>query len=161
MADHVLAELSSTFVIQREVRGEHCSGKRLRLDAVLHPRDPSGWRDDSPAFGVEFKQPGPNQGMNAWTRWAAQSVDYTHVDWERWGRLMIFTCPPVTAGVSSQVSYAVDNAWLMARLLGQLNVGELGRTIHGWTLTINGESLWSERYGVHRKWSLAPRAGSR
>lgn len=99
--------------------------------------------------------------MNAWTRWAAQSVDYTHVEWEDCGRLMIFTCRPVTAGIASRVAYAVDNARLMARLLGQLNVGELGQTMHGWTLTVNGENLWSERYGVHRKWSLVPRAGSR
>jgi hypothetical protein len=74
---------------------------------------------------------------------------------------MIFTCRPVTAGIASRVAYAVDNARLMARLLGQLNVGELGQTMHGWTLTVNGENLWSERYGVHRKWSLVPRAGSR
>jgi hypothetical protein len=56
MAEYVLAELSGTFRIQREVRGEHCSGKPLRLDTVLRPRDPSGWRDESPVFGVEFKE---------------------------------------------------------------------------------------------------------
>ncbi|WP_344571084.1 hypothetical protein, partial [Streptomyces caniferus] len=32
----------------------------FHIDAVLRPRDPGGWHDEGPAFGVEFKSLAPN-----------------------------------------------------------------------------------------------------
>lgn len=157
-----LAELDPHFTADREVWGTHCSGKRLRLDAVLRPCDPSGWFDAAPAFGVEFKNAlaGPFD-TRRFTSWAAQAVDYVHTDWEGYGRLTIFACPAVSAAFSRGTAYGDGAAGLMVRVLGQLGVGELGQTGYGWTLRLNGENLWSERYGVHRKPSLIRKVGSR
>ncbi|MFG2918893.1 hypothetical protein ACGF0D_39175 [Kitasatospora sp. NPDC048298] len=37
--------------------GRYPGGEGVRLDAVLRPRDTSGWFDADPVFGVEFKHP--------------------------------------------------------------------------------------------------------
>jgi hypothetical protein len=96
LASAALGELGRYFTADREVRGVHCTGKRLRLDAVLRPRDPSGWFDPPPVFGVEFKNAlAGSLDTRRFTSWAAQAVDYAHTDWEGYGRLMIFTCPAV------------------------------------------------------------------
>lgn len=159
LATAALAELDPYFTADREVHGVHYTGKQLRLDAVLRPRDPTGWAGPAPAFGVEFKNAlsGPSD-TRRFTSWAAQAVDYTYTEWTGYGRLMIFTCPAVSAGL---VPYGDAAIRLMVCVLGQLGVGELGQTAYGWTLRLNGDNLWSQRYGVHRKWSLIPKAGSR
>jgi hypothetical protein len=55
LATWVLDELAPWFVVHREVAGTHWSDRRLRLDALLVPKQPGPWKDDRPAFGVEFK----------------------------------------------------------------------------------------------------------
>src|SRR5262249_34150150 len=150
----VLAVLGDYFAIDTEVGGTHCSGRRLRLDAVLRPFDNDGWRDPDPAFGVEFKNVKESAGTNGFMKWAAQAVDYAHTNWDRGGYMTVFTCPPVTAGISTG---GPDSGWLMAHFLGQMAVGELGKTPDGWTMRLCGDTIWSERYGIHRKWSLIPK----
>lgn len=113
-------------------------------------------------FGVEFKNAFAGSfDTRRFTSWTAQAVDYTHTEWERYGHLKIFTCPPVSAAFTGDTVYGDGGARLMVRVLGQLGVGELGETAYGWTLRLNGDSLWSERYGVQRKHSLIPKVGSR
>lgn len=162
LASVALAELDSYFTAEREVWGTHCTGARLRLDAVLQPRDSSGWFDQAPVFGVEFKNAlAGSFDTRRFTSWAAQAVDYTHTKWGSYGYLTVFTCPPVSAVFTENTVYGVGAGELMVRVLGQLGVGELGQTSYGWTLRLNGDTLWSERRGVHRRWSLIPKVGSR
>lgn len=158
VTEAVLGALRPYFLIEREVEGVHCSGQPLRLDAALRPITPTAWRDAVPSFGIEFKNPDRLDGTRDYTAWAAQCVDYTHTRWAGYGRMTVFTCPPITG-----YSPYADKLRLgfLARLLGQMNVGELGFTTHGWTLQLNGEAIWSERKGVHRRWSLIPKVGSR
>lgn len=159
LANTVLDQLSQHFFIQREVWGQHCTGKRLRLDAALRPRDPQPWFDANPAFGVEFKNALVYSfDTRNFTAWAAQAVDYTHVNWAGYERLMIFTCPPVSMGLKT---YGNDAARLMVRVLGQLGVGELGKESTGWTLWLNGDRLWQQGRGVRRRQSLIPKSRSR
>ena len=162
LADAALTELDPYFTADREIWGTHCSGRRLRLDAVMRPRDPSGWRDPSPAFGVEFKNAyAGSHDTRRFTAWAAQAVDYAHTEWEGYGPLTIFACPPISAAFTGPGAWGEGAGWLMVWVLGQLGVGELGQTGYGWTLRLNGDNLWSERKGVHRKWSLVRKVGSR
>lgn len=162
LANRYLARLNQSFTVEREIRGTHCTGERLRIDAVIRPRDPSGWKDPSCAFGVEFKRPPGSLDTNNFTRWAAQAVDYTHTDWDGYGRLMIFTCP----AISPHLTIWGDRAsGLVMRMLGQLGVGEIIETRHyGLTLMLHGSHrLWSERDGVvfGRQWTLRVKVGSR
>jgi hypothetical protein len=161
LADRVLAELSEWFHIDREVAGSHYRGRRLRLDAVLRPHDPSLWKDDDPFFGVEFKLCGTQkfQDTKDFTSWSAQAVDYTHVDWDGYGYMKVFMCPSASRYFSDRT------AAVMSRLLWQLGVGELAHLVgEGWTLLAQGDhALWSQRRGVFeaKRWSLLPKAGSR
>ena len=164
----VLAALAPWFAYEREVCGTHCTGRRLRVDAVLRPRESAGWKDAEPAFGVEFKLAGtkPFNDTKDFTHWAAQAADYAHVKWDRYGYLRTFTCPSATRYlVTDTPAPLADPARLISRLLWEFGVGELAQLDrHGWTLLGQGDHiLWSETHGVHeaRRWSLTPKIGSR
>jgi hypothetical protein len=158
LAEWVYQELEPYFVVHRQVGGTHCTGHRLRIDAVMRPRDSRGWTDPHPAFGVEIKNPAKADVTRGYTKWAAQAVDYTHTDWDGYGRLLIVTCPPITQGVLG----GVDAQWLLVRVLGQLGVGELGiSSSQGWMLRVSGERVWSQASGPRPRWSIKPKRGSR
>ena len=167
LADTTCSQLSTLFLIEREVRGTSWTGKKLRLDAVMRPRDPSGWWDKDPVFGVEFKRLHKWESFSKYTRWAAQSEDYAHATWDGYGSLTIFTCPPVTSG---SPYLGLDGgvlrfAW--SRILGQHDVGEFGIVAEpwlGWVLRLSGENIWTESRGWNRgeygRRSLIPKEGS-
>lgn len=161
--DEAIRELSRWFRVHREVQGKHPTGKKMRLDAVFVPADPTGWGDSEPAFGVEFKAvpDGPLKGDYA--RWLAQSIDYTSTEWAGFGLLKIFMCPSPFPAI--ETLYGGQAHDLICRIAGQLGVGDLGQRSHyGWTLSLHGNHrLWSETYGVEqaRKWGLRPKRGSR
>lgn len=166
LAEAVLNRLDRHFHVRREWPGTHCSGRRMRIDAVIRPRDGSAWKDDVVTFGVEFKLPGPDAGTRAYTRWIAQAIDYTHVNWDGLGRLTILTCPGPALWLDRiQQDPARDPTTSLARrLTGQLGLGELVlRWYQGLTIAINGEHIWSERHGVvrGRTWTVRPKTGSR
>lgn len=79
---------------------------------------------------------------------------------------MILTCPGAASWLDSPEigSPSAHNALIAKRLMGQLDVGELVlRWGYGLTILVNGEHIWSERYGVARgrTWSLKVRSGNR
>ncbi|QTV80411.1 hypothetical protein [Microbacterium sp. NIBRBAC000506063] len=129
LVDHVVDELSDVFEFHRECWGTHCSGRRMRIDAIATPRDASGWKDPHPVFGLEFKLAGARdfQDTRDFTAWAAQTVDYTHVRWEGFGNLRIFACPSPVRYFSDEhhADPLRDPGFLMSRFLWQLGVGEL------------------------------------
>lgn len=169
LVDHVIEELGGVFEFRREVWGTHCSGRRMRIDAVAIPRDASLWKDSDPAFGLEFKLAGARdfEDTRDFTAWAAQTVDYTHVRWEGFGSLRIFACPsPVRYFPGGDhASPLQDPTFVMSRFLWHLGVGELALLEReGWALLGQGDHvLWSQRRGVHEaaRWSLSPQLGSR
>ncbi|GAA1579578.1 hypothetical protein GCM10009789_36660 [Kribbella sancticallisti] len=166
LAQRVLDRLAPWFLIETEVRGTHCSGRNLRIDAVLRPRDAqTTWRNPDVAFGVEFKLPRRGAGLNAYAGWIAQAVSYTHVDWQGYGRRIILTCPGAASWLDRFGNDEHRRDLLIAkRLTGQLGIGELVlRWGHGLSILVNGERVWSERSGVSKGkyWSLEPRSGSR
>jgi hypothetical protein len=154
----VLGELAESFHIEREIRGSHCSGRKLRIDAVLRPIDASNWKDAEPAFGLEFKVP-DQETTRDFTAWMAQAVDYTHTYWHGYGRLKVFMCPSPFVGLHDR-----EMPGLVCRLLGQLGVGDLCQLPHrGWSLLLHDEVLWCQKDGpVKAKyWSVRSRVGHR
>lgn len=57
LAERVIERLEPWFWVEREVVGQHCSGRSLRVDAVIRPRNSENWRNPTVAFGLEFKKP--------------------------------------------------------------------------------------------------------
>jgi hypothetical protein len=158
LADQVLARLSPWFDVSREVYGTFCDGiSRMRIDAVVRSKRVYPPHKDV-AFGIEFKNPENGGSLHYYTAWVAQSIDYTHVTWDGFGRLLVFTCPPVLDNFSEHSRVDV-----LERVMGQLGVGQLGLfTNYGLMFMLNGQRIWSEREGFTRdNWSLKRKAGSR
>ncbi len=93
LADFVLDKMDQWFHVEEQVPGRYWTGEETRIDAVLRPREPAGWHDEDPAFGIEFKNPAPNTSTGERYGWVAQAAGYTHCQWERYGRLGVFLCP--------------------------------------------------------------------
>ncbi|KUL59647.1 hypothetical protein ADL32_18935 [Streptomyces albidoflavus] len=164
----VLTRLAPWFHIEEQVPGEHCSGKSLRIDAIIRPRRAELWRNPDVALGLEFKafNAGGDISTHEVTGLAAQAIDYTHVTWRNYGRVPVFTCPGALQwfGGARSVERHDRGAQMYQHLLGQLGVGELvlywGK---GLTLQLNSHSIWSERGGIERgkQWGLSVRTGAR
>ncbi|MDH6130962.1 hypothetical protein P3T37_000329 [Kitasatospora sp. MAA4] len=105
LADNVLAVLEPHFHIQREVPGGYPSGKAVRLDAVVRPRDPAGWFDLDPVLGVEFKLPESISGYRDFGAQIAQAADYNHCAFDAYGRLTVFLCPSPVADLLNAKSH--------------------------------------------------------
>jgi hypothetical protein len=175
LPEQVLPHLTPHFHIHREVTGRHPSGKRLRIDAIAVPRDPSNWSRPDIALGIEFKR-AKAAGRGDSSRTIRQCLDYTLVEWPGFGSgLPIFYCPGFEQ-IEKLRSYRewaplkrVEDDWLgdiytsndplpqehvfkagmgyaISGILGQHNVGEL---IHhpadGWSFIKHGG-------GFHVQW---------
>lgn len=164
LAQQALAALEPHFRIHPEVWGTHPTGKRLRIDAILQPRDPSPWSRSDIALGVEFKADNVTQGRKDKAKIISQCIDYSLTTWDGIGLVPIFFCPgfPEVRLVHSErdpfflgardyrEGFLHGIGSTMAGLMGQNNVGELVQSKHlGWAFLINGHHrIWSERLGL-------------
>jgi hypothetical protein len=168
LAERTLTSLSSHFLITEQVIGTHPSGKRLRIDAILRPRDPSPWSRANIALGVEFKAPtdrdDERRDRKANAKIISQCIDYSLVEWDGFEQVPVFFCPgfaEITAlrerndllslqSTDYHEGFKHGVGFLMAAVMGQNNVGELVHSNHlGWAFLINGHHrIWSERYGL-------------
>lgn len=93
LPEQVLPCLEPHFHIHREVTGTYQTGRRLRIDAIAVPRDPSLWARTDIALGIEFKRAAAS-GRGDSSKVIRQCLDYTLVDWKDFGSgLPIFYCP--------------------------------------------------------------------
>ncbi len=162
--EEALRQLDTWFHVQTEVSGIHPRRtQKLRIDAVLRPRDTAPWYDPDPAFALEFKRSKTSyEHLSKYTRWIAQSMDYAETDWDGYGYLTVFTCPSVL----SSMPYLDDRTeFVLSRVMGQRDVGELGFTREGWVLRLTGENYWTQDDGIvcdqdRRPRTLIPQTGS-
>lgn len=168
LAERTLTSLSSHFLITEQVIGTHPTGKRLRIDAILRPRDPSPWSRSDIALGVEFKaptdRPSERRERKENCKIISQCIDYSLVDWSAFGQVPIFFCPgfaeiraasdrendPFFSDQDYAEGFRNGIGYLMAGVMGQNNVGELAHSQHlGWAFLINGHHrIWSQKYGL-------------
>lgn len=159
----IIARLSSHFDVFEEVWGTHWSGKRVRIDAIITPKDDSEWKTKSPRIGVEFKnfrKFNPSFDMKDYTRWWAQCHDYAETKFDDHGYVYVFSYNGFShyaqrAGRETAAAFAV-------RFWGRLGVGEIQPD--ELMFVINGTNkIWSERRGVidGRRISMERKFGSR
>jgi hypothetical protein len=168
MTEVVLRRLEPWFDIEREVWGQHPTGRKCRIDAVIVPKDGGKWKRPEMALGIEFKVTAARKympGMKELTAWTAQAIDYSFAEWGRYGRLPIFLCPsPFSAHDFIEDPRQASEHFAIG-LLSQFTVGSLGLYKGtGLSFTMQGRHrIWSERFGVEhgQRWTLAPRAGHR
>lgn len=156
-----LPRLDKHFFVEREVWGVHCSGMRMRIDAVIRPRDTSEWKNKEVAFGIEFKSDKKSSGAplgSDGARWLAQCQDYAHCKFDGYGNLYVLLAGGFTPQVKTKL---IDNNSIQ-RLAYHLGVGELKRDPKdGFMILLAGEhKIWTEAtgvylgktYGLERKW---------
>ena len=144
----VLERLSEHFHVHQEVPGNHWSGKRVRIDAIVIPKDDSGWKTKQPRLGIEFKNFNgfnPSIDWKDYTKWWAQCHDYAETDFDSHGLVMVFSYNGFSHYRDRSKSEA--NAAFAERFWGRLGVGELRPK--DLMFVINGTNkIWSERRGV-------------
>jgi hypothetical protein len=162
-AKRVLQRLSKHFFIHEQAAGTHWSGRRLRIDAIIQPRDLSGWKDERPRFGVEFKNYhgfNPSFDMKDYTKWWSQCHDYAETNFDGHGYVYVFSYNGFShyaarLGVSTDAAFAV-------RFWGRLGVGEIQPDDLLFVMS-GTNKIWSERRGVidGARISMERRFGSR
>jgi len=128
LPDQVLPRLEPHFHVHREITGQHPLGKRLRIDAILVPRDSNQWARPDIALGVEFKRHTAT-GRKDSSKVIRQCMDYTITDWKNFGvGLPIFFCP----GFDAIQAWRDAKAWTP---YSTVEDGFLGRTVANQPLT--------------------------
>lgn len=139
LAGIVLELLSDAFHVEREVRGRHWTGKSVRVDAVLRPKDSSNWTEADPAILLEFK--------NFFTSHNAvsQCIQYTCSEFQGVdGPRQVYLYP----GFRSVMAQAGnrDNYAATCRIYGKANVGELNVETYPAGVSpvfrMNGHAVW-------------------
>jgi hypothetical protein len=153
ISQDLLKRLEKYFLVYREVKGTHWTGKSVRLDAVLQPKESLGFADSNCFLGLELKR--GFDGVGEITKQISQAVDYANSDFGQFGRMYVFCFPDPSDGNWSRQTTFFD------RLLGQLGVGFLSDR-NGLLLRLKGHNLWSEAVGVQeRNWTLKRKFGSK
>jgi hypothetical protein len=155
--------LERHFHVKPEVWGKHCSGRNMRIDAIIWPRDTTEWKNKKVAFGIEFKSEEKAEKATLsgdGSRWLAQCADYAHCTWEGFeGHLYVLLAGGFNPGPIHSGGHA-DN--YLPRLAYHLGCGELKQdTRSGLSIVFAGEQrVWTEAEGpglakrsfLERKW---------
>lgn len=157
---NILNQLATDFYIVEQVYGTHFSGARLRIDAILKPKDISKWKNQNVCFGIEFKLAEKLKDTKDKTLWIKQCIDYANTNWDNYGYIYVFSCP----SIFDKLEYSVqDKGWLWNRILSNLGVGRLdNHNYHGLTFFLqDSHRIWSEKGGVAsgKKWTLKRKFG--
>lgn len=155
---NVLDSLDAHFNIWEEVWGTHWSGRRIRIDAIVSPKDDSAWKTKSPKLGIEFKNYSKFDvtiSIKDYTKWWAQCVDYSETNFDGHGYLHVFPYNGFYHYESS--TRRTDELLIAKRIMGRLGVGEL-RKVHrkGLCFLLQDSRVWSEEQGVEvgKTWSM-------
>lgn len=144
----VLRRLSKHFFVHEQACGTHWSGKRVRIDAILQPRDSSGWKSDHPRLGVEFKNYNgfnPSIDIKDYTKWWSQCHDYAETKFDGHGYVYVFS---YNGFDHFRKKFSQPIAAILAeRFWGRLGVGEVRPD--DLLFVLNGSNkIWSESRGV-------------
>ena len=160
-----LEKLQKHFFIQEKVSGQHFSGKKLQLDAVLRPHTALGWKNPDVTLGIDFKDVSrfaQEYDTRNLTSWLAECVDYANTRWENYGFIYVFACPSLIDQVPQHI---LGNEMFVRNFMGQLGIGELKELpYYGLTFLLHGHHrIWSEDRGVEsgKQYSLIKKFGSR
>lgn len=152
--DKILPRLAPHFIIQEEVSGVvNLNGytHRVRIDALLYPKDKTGWKNPDVVLGLEFKEPDLHIGKL--TNALDQIEWYTLADFNGLKHFPVFVCPPfkqVIRRYFATEQNAKEAHFIFSRMLGKKLIGELRNTARfGLTFYLNGDhEVWSEEHGV-------------
>lgn len=151
--------LDPYFDIEHEVPGRHYTGRKLRMDMLLHPK--FEWRGGGRnPIGFEIKRPMANQAQMI-----GQAADYAQSRWasERYPDFVdVFVA--VYAPMYHNRESCEHSEWVgIEQLLGRLGVIHLDiDQREGLTLRVSGNTAWTAKRGTcFVNWSAKRKYGSR
>lgn len=114
-------DIAQFFHIEREVWGTHLTGIKLRIDAIIRPKDTADWANKNIAFGVEFKSPSMLKTLGSQLAFSKQCIDYSHTNFQGYGFIPILMFPKLTTD-----SYITERcAQGYRHIFNQFLVGEM------------------------------------
>ena len=147
--------LAPHFDIEPEVPGEHYTGRKVRIDMMLHPR--FYWRGGGQRpIGFEIKRPGANQA-----ELIGQAADYAasrfHTSEGTVNAFVAVYAPQFRTHICDR------GVFLTEQMIGRLGVLMFDIDDHlGLHLRVSGNTAWSERKGcMNMNWSAQRKFGSR
>lgn len=146
-SENILSRLSSDFWIDQEVPGVHFTGRKVRIDAIICPKKHFEWKNESIAFGIEFKKHEESISPRTITKMIKQGYDYMHSNFGRFGNVPILLCPLS----SDKWNYAMSKEQMsfVKRLLGDFMIGEITDTYRGLSIIFkDSHVIWDESNGV-------------
>ncbi|MDO6739389.1 hypothetical protein [Wenyingzhuangia sp. 2_MG-2023] len=155
---HWLKKLEQHFTIEEEVSGIHITGKKLRIDAIIKPKDTSDWKNKNIVFGLEFKSPTKIDRLNNQLNYMRQCVDYSYTKFGDYGFIPILSCPQFELDETYSTSKALKT---LKHFLNTFNVGELGETYRGYSILFADSYIWSSgKVELGKRWLLKKKIGS-
>jgi len=156
----ILSDLRKDFIIVEECRGTHLSGKQLRIDAIIKPKDISDWKNKEIAFGLEFKSPSNLKSFGGQLGFIKQCIDYSYTDFENFGFIPILSCPRIEL----DETYSGERSLTTIRhLLNQFLVGEMDYTHRGLSIIFaEHHFIWQDSVvNEGKRWALKKHFGSK
>jgi len=155
----ILGILEPFFKIETEVWGTHFSGKKVKIDAILRPKNNSDWRNKDLVIGLEIKNPLLWETNNRRdTDVLAQCVDYSMSSFKDVNDMIVLVCP---------LPHKIKGDKLI-RFISRYNVGHLGfNSKDGICFYYGGQPFWIEKrekgqaVGVLTKSLLRQKFGNR
>jgi len=153
-------KLSPFFHIKKQVLGTHLTGKKMRIDLIITPKDTTDWKNKNIAFGIEIKSPTKLDRLNGQLGFMKQCVDYSYTNFKDYGFIPILAYP----------DFAIDNTYAteksltaLRHFLNQFQVGELKETYRGLSIIFaEHHFIWYNGIvGEGKKWTLKRKFGSK
>lgn len=152
--------LAPHFQIEKEVEGIHWTGRKMRIDMVLHPLFEWHGGGHQP-IGFEIKKPDTNDA-----KLVGQAVDYANTQWN--SRIIrkpvvMFIAVFAPKYHNPEMPCETHGHLLTEQLLGRLGVINFDlKDKTGLELRVSGEKMWSPSKGVRAlNWSAQRKIGSR
>lgn len=153
-SDRILGRLSFDFHIYEQVEGRHFSGKKKIIDAIIKPKEKSGWKRSDIAFGIEFKSPTDIFSPSDVSKHIRQAYDYLFTDFDGFGHIPVLMCP---FRIPSNYPHDGETMWTK-RVFSRFGVGEITNYPNkGLSIVFNGDFVvWSEKMKIERgrEWSM-------
>jgi len=143
-------ELDPWFNIEEEVWGTHYTGRRVRIDMMLHPK--FAWRGGSHyPIGFEIKKPVRKQG-----HYIGQALDYACSRFES----LVYSPESIDVFIAVNDDAVKDHGY--GQVFGGCGVIYLGIDPHcGLNIRVSYNRHWSAVNGVVSDWSARRKYGSR
>ncbi len=172
ISDRVLESLSEHFIVEEQATGTHFSGRKMRIDAILTPRNMDEWKTQPAHLGVEFKNYlafRESFDFKDYTKWFAQCHDYADTNWDKYGYVHVFSYNAFSRYARNERPEGNVSAVEAERFWGQLGVGELAEHSAGWPrrkglqFRLQGHVLWCAVTGLRcgKTWGVNRKFGSR